>query len=100
MTIVEINVTEARKLMHKNKVNSNFVILDVRTPGEFAQEHLKGAVNINIYDDHFGKNLEKLDKKKSYLVHCHAGVRCFMTAEIMESIGFTKIYSVNGNVFE
>ncbi len=100
MTIVEISVAEAQKLMQENKTNPNFVILDVRTPTEFAEEHLKGAVNINIYDDHFEKNLGELDKKKTYLVHCHAGVRCFMAAEVMEEIGFTKIYSVNGNLFE
>jgi len=100
MTIVEINVTKARKLIQENKANQNFVILDVRTPAEFAQEHLKGAVNINIYDDNFEKSLEKLDKKKTYLVHCHAGVRCFMAAEVMEEKGFTTIYSVNGNLFE
>ncbi|MDP3699182.1 MAG: rhodanese-like domain-containing protein [Nanoarchaeota archaeon] len=71
-----------------------------KTPSEFTKEHLKGAININIYDDNFKKNLEKLDKKKTYLVHCHAGVRCFMAAEVMEEKGFTKIYSVNGNLFE
>ncbi len=97
MVIVEISVGEARKLM---KSNPDFVILDVRTPAEFSQEHLKGAANINIYNNNFKKNLEKLDKKKTYIVHCHAGVRCAVAADIMDSIGFTKVYSVNGNLFE
>ena len=97
MAIVEISVAEARKLM---KSNLKLIILDVRTPAEFSQEHLKGAVNIDIYDENFKDNLEKLDKKKTYLVHCHAGVRCFIAAEIMGSIGFKKMYSVNGNLVE
>jgi len=100
MAIIEISVAEARKLMQENKANQNFVILDVRIPTEFAKEHLEGAVNLNIYGNHFENNLEKLDKKKTYLVHCHAGVRCFMAAEVMEEMGFTRIYSVNGNLFE
>ena len=100
MTIVEISVRDAKKLMQENKTNSNFVILDVRTKTEFAEEHLDGVVNIDIYDDNFKKKLEKLDKKKTYLVHCHAGVRCFMAAEIMKNSRFTKIYSVSGILFE
>lgn len=98
MTVKEISVKEARKHIKINERNHDFVILDVRTPAEYAEQHLKGAVNINIYYDHFKKNLLKLDKKKTYLVHCHAGVRCFMAAEIMESIGFARIYSVTGNL--
>ena len=100
MTIVEVSVREARKLMQENKDNPNFVILDVRTPTEFAKEHLSEAVNINIYDEHFKKNLLKLDKKKTYLVHCHAGVRCAIAADIMQSIGFSIVLSVNGEIFE
>ena len=100
MAIVEISVREAKKLMQENKNNPNFVILDVRTPTEFAEEHLKGAININIYEDHFKKNLAKLDKKKTYLVHCHAGVRCAIAADIMQSIGFSRVLSVNGDMFE
>lgn len=100
MTVEEISVKEARKLIQDDKNNPDFVILDVRTPPEYAEQHLKGAVNINIYDDNFKDHLGKLDKKKTYLVHCHAGVRCFMAAEIMDGIGFTKIYNVDGNLFE
>lgn len=97
MAIVEISVAEARKLI---KQNPGIIILDVRTPTEFSKEHLKGAVNINIYDDNFEKNVLKLDKKKTYIVHCHAGVRSAMAADIMQGMGFAKVYSVDGFLFE
>ena len=100
MVIITVNLQEAKKLIQQYKNNSDFVILDVRTSAEFTKGRLRGAVNINIYDDLFKKNLESLDRKKTYLVYCHAGVRSSMAVEIMQKRGFAKIYNLNGDIFE
>ena len=50
------------------------VVLDVRTPKEYAEGHVPGAVNIDIHDPKFDEKIDGLDKSKTYLVHCAKGI--------------------------
>ena len=93
--ITTISVKEAQEIISKKKA----VILDVRTPEEFDEEQLPGAVNIDLHSEDFEERIMKLDKKKTYLVHCHSGRRSAMAAHLMEEKGFTKVYNVVGLVF-
>ena len=68
------------------------VVLDVRTPQEFAQGHVPGAVNMDISDPTFRKKLETLDKSKTYLVHCAKGVRSNRAVNLMSSLGLGGLY--------
>src|SRR5689334_11716811 len=61
-----IGVDEFDKL----RTNNNSVILDVRTPSEFARGHIPGAVNIDWNAKNFTENVAALDKSYIYLVHC------------------------------
>jgi len=74
----------------------NTVVLDVRTPHEFAQGHVPGAVNLNISDPKFRKKLETLDKSKTYLVHCAKGVRSNRAVNMMSSLGLSGLYDYKG----
>lgn len=76
--------------------NNAYIILDVRTPGEFNQRHLKGAVNMDISDPKFMTKLAELDKKKSYRVHCASGGRSFQGTQIMKTLGFKDVENVGG----
>jgi phage shock protein E len=71
-----------------------FVILDIRTPGEFAAGHLKGAKNIDFRSNNFAAQIKKLDKKKGYLVHCASGGRSGNSMKQFKSQGFTTIYHI------
>ena len=51
------------------------VVLDVRTPKEFKEGHIPGATNIDFTTPDFEKRIGKLDKSKTYLVHCASGGR-------------------------
>ncbi len=99
MEIKEISVVEAKELILENKKNSHFVILDVRTAEEFVEEHLSGAVNIDIHDDNFAEKIDKLDWTKTYLVHCKSGGRSRAAVELMLEMGFSKVYNVKGWMF-
>ncbi len=99
MDLVEISVVEAKEMIVRNKKNADFVILDVRTPEEFAEEHLSGAVNIDIHEDDFPEKIDKLDRKKTYLVHCKSGGRSRAAVELMLEMGFSKVYNVRGWMF-
>ena len=72
-----------------------FVILDIRTPKEFAAGHLKGAKNIDFFRDDFGEKLKKLDKPKGYLVHCASGGRSGRSMKQFKQQGFTTIYHIS-----
>jgi len=63
-------VKDAYTLIQKNKGNPDFVILDVRTPAEFADEHIENAINLDYYSETFRDDLNKLDKTKTYLIYC------------------------------
>lgn len=92
----EINVEEAKKRIKNDK---KIVILDVRTPEEFAEEHLPGAINIDIYVDDFEEMIRRLERTKTYLVHCKSGGRSRAAVELMEELGFTDVTNIVGWMF-
>jgi glyoxylase-like metal-dependent hydrolase (beta-lactamase superfamily II)/rhodanese-related sulfurtransferase len=69
-------------------------ILDVRRPGEFETSHVKNAQHLELAA--LQKNINQLDKKKNYLVHCAGGYRSMIAASIMKANGFEDITNVYG----
>lgn len=76
------------------KKNPRIVVLDVRTPEEFAGGHIKGAKNIDIRQQDFFAKVDKLDKKADYLVYCRTNHRSTMAVEYMSQHGFVTIYQM------
>jgi len=71
-----------------NQKNSNDILLDVRTPQEFQDGHIAGAVNFDISGLGIVGKIEILDKSKSYIVYCKSGGRSAMAAMLMKQKGF------------
>ena len=80
----------------KLTADSKNVILDVRTPREFAAGHLPGAVNINWTDKSFAEKIASLDKSKTYLVHCAIGGRSAKACSKLDEEKFLNIYNLKG----
>lgn len=78
-------------------VPSNAVIIDVRTPEEFAEQHLQGALNINLRDADFVQQIQALDRSTPYAVYCRSGNRSAQAVQIMKDLGFTSV-SDHGSV--
>ncbi len=97
-TVTDISVDEAKALIEQNKDNPDFVILDVRTPGEYQSGHIAGAVLLDYYSADFKNELAKLDKNKIYLVYCRSGNRSRKAAQVMKELQFTKVYNMLGGV--
>jgi rhodanese-related sulfurtransferase len=95
-TIKNITVEEAHAIIETNKNNNSLVIIDVRTPEEFNQEHIQDASNIDFYSDNFKEDLMKLDKTKTYVVHCRSGGRSSQTINLMRELGFREVYNMGG----
>ena len=96
----DINAKEASELIQKNSGNTNFVVLDVRTPDEFKSGHIKDAVNIDVNAVNFEQEVARLDKSKIYLVYCRSGRRSLDASETMLRLGFTSIYNMTGGILE
>lgn len=99
-TIKDISVKEAYDLMGKNKDNQSFIIIDVRTPQEFANEYIENAVNIDYYSEEFQNELNELDKEKTYLIYCLSGNRSGRALAIMKELGFREVYNMLGGIIQ
>ena len=66
-------------------------IVDVRTPEEYKSRHIAGAVNMNVNDADFEKQLSSLDKTKPVYLYCLAGSRSKKAGEIAVNDGFTNV---------
>jgi rhodanese-related sulfurtransferase len=84
------------------KINTtkNAIVLDVRTPEEYAGGYIGNAVNIDFYKPSFQDEIRKLDKDKTYFVYCQAGGRSKSAYEVMKKEGFAKVYELNGGISE
>jgi len=74
------------------------VLLDVRTPEEFAAGHLTGAQNLDFLAPGFREKVAKLDKTKTYVLYCASGNRSGQANVLMEEAGFKK--AVNAGAFK
>ena len=90
--VKEVGAEEARVIIEDKKGTSDLVILDVRTDEEFSAGHIDGAENIDVKSETFKDDVGKLDKSKTYIVHCRTGRRSETAVNIMEEMGFTDIY--------
>ncbi len=93
-----INTRKAYELIEERDGDSDFVILDVRTPEEFAEGYVENAVNIDFYEDVFPDELEGLDRDKTYLIYCRSGSRSGKTFKMMENLGFKDVYNMKGGI--
>jgi len=93
-----ISPSAAQALIAANRERSDFVILDVRTPAEFADGHIAGAINLDFHDDTFAQQLAQLDRDATYLVYCQRGVRSDRTLAMMQALGFEHVYDLAGGI--
>ena len=95
-TVISIEVNAARDYVARH---DDAVILDVRTPLEYEMSHIKGSVNVDVQDESFADRVEALDPDKTYIVHCTknpAGGRSSRALETLQSLGFKRLYSLQG----
>lgn len=77
---------------------SGVITVDVRTPSEFSQGHIQGAMNIDVEAPTFDSQIAKLDKSKTYAVYCHSGRRSGIATQAMAKMGFTHIYNLQNGL--
>mgnify|MGYP006268233011 CR=1 FL=1 len=92
--VTTMNVNDfAKKITDKS-----VVLVDVRTPAEFAAGHIAGAINIDFESGNFSADIASLDKSKSYAVYCRSGNRSGQATALMAKSGFTSIFNLDGGL--
>ena len=92
-TYTKITAKEAILMMEEE---SDYIILDVRRPDEFAEKHIPGAINVpneNIGTDEIP---ELPNKEQLILVYCRSGNRSKQASEKLVKLGYTNIYEFGG----
>lgn len=83
----------------KNKTeHKNVQLVDVRTPNEYKNGHIKNAINIDFFSRDFISNFDKLNKDEAIYVYCRSGSRSRKSSNKLASVGFTKIYDLKGGI--
>jgi thioredoxin len=89
---------DAASFVAKIKQLPNAQLIDVRTPGEFAQGHIANSKNIDINSSDFQQRVAKLDKNKAVLLYCLSGSRSSFAMNVLSSMGFKEIYNLSGGM--
>ena len=94
----DIEPPKAAAMIQDNQSNKKFMLLDVRTPKEFEESHIPGAINIDYNSSSFRTEVGKLDRSVIYLLYCRAGNRSSSALEVMKSMGFTRLAHIAGGI--
>lgn len=89
----QISMNEAIAMMEKEE---DYIILDVRTPEEFAEKHIPNAINIPNETIGTEPISELPEEDQLILVYCRSGNRSKQASEKLAEIGYTKVYEFGG----
>lgn len=98
-SFASISMREAREMI---EAGGDFIVLDVRTPSEYAEGHIPGAIllpneEIGAGGDTGPKALSLLrDKGQKILVYCRSGARSRQAAAKLSEAGYTNVVNIGG----
>ena len=93
-----ITASNAYILVTQNLNNPTFIVIDVRTAGEFSSGHIVGAINLDYESPQFTAEVGQLDKNKIYLVYCATGIRGAAATQVMINLGFKDVQNMEGGI--
>ncbi|MBK8252815.1 MAG: rhodanese-like domain-containing protein [Polyangiaceae bacterium] len=73
-------------------VGQGATLVDVRSPEEFTEGHIQGAVNVPVGE--LGGKLASIPKDKPVVVYCHSGMRSKRAASALKDAGYTQVYDL------
>lgn len=89
----DLKYEEAMDIYKRNDA----MLIDVRMPEEFRENHIEGAINIPIYEMDNLKD-EIIDKDKVILIYCQTGKRSKIAKEILMQNGYRNVYTFNAKI--
>ncbi len=100
---IEITSSPAVQLVDVEKgvalaEDPSVVVVDVRTPAEFAEGHLARAVLVDFNASNFRDQIAQFDRSATYFVYCHTGNRSAQTTAVMAELGFVNVNELDGGI--
>lgn len=95
-TVEVAQVTPAQLTEMRARPDAPVLVLDVRTPEEFAAGHVPGAVNIPY--DLVDERLSEIPKTDEVVLYCRSGRRAALAAETLSAAGYTKLAHLTGDM--
>lgn len=93
-----IDTLAPQAFIKQAKADTTSIILDVRTPGEYKEEHLAGARQLDFLNTSvFDAGIKLLDKSHTYYVYCRSGKRSHNACIKMKKQGF-KVFDMEGGI--
>ena len=93
-----IDTLAPQAFIKQAKADTTSIILDVRTPGEYQEEHLAGAQQLDFLNtEAFDAGIKLLDKSHTYYVYCRSGKRSHHACMKMQKLGF-KVFDMEGGI--
>ncbi len=99
LLFIQISCTQTKSMSISELTPQNVenaVLIDVRTPEEYAEGHLDNAININWYDKNFINQFKTIEKEKTIYVYCKKGGRSASAAELLTSSGYKNVIDLLG----
>ena len=100
-SIIEVSVSKVRQVSQ----DKNYLIVDVREPGEYAQGHIDGAINVPRgvlefrADPNYPGGIPSLyDKSALIILYCRSGARSALAAQSLTLLGYKAIVSMAGGL--
>lgn len=78
--------------------NNNVILLDVRSPQEFEEGHLDGAINIPTYEIYSKASKILTDKEAIIIAYCTLGVRSKNVIKILKKMGYKNLYHLDSGI--
>ena len=89
-------ISQDALLARQARHDASLFVLDVRTPEEYAQGHVPGA--INIPHDQVGQHLKDIPKDKDVVMYCRSGRRVGLAAEVLAANGYRRLLHLEGDM--
>jgi rhodanese-related sulfurtransferase len=88
----------AHTITELQQQKKDFILLDIRTPQEYAQGRIPGARMLDFYDASFSQKLSDLPRDACYLLYCRSGIRSGKALRLMQKLGFKDCCDLLGGI--
>lgn len=95
---ITVGVTACAPAAEPVGLEAGTIVIDVRTPAEYASGHLEGALNIDVQSPDFAAQVSELDPNATYFIYCRSGNRSGQAIAQMANMGFSDM--TNGGSVE
>jgi len=95
-TFVATPMSQEALLAHQSQHPAHLFVLDVRTPQEYADGHVPGAVNVPY--DQLASRLAEVPKDKDVVLYCKSGRRAGIAADVLAANGYTRLSHLEGDM--